>query len=165
MSAAYLVSSALWSVGGLLVGYGMGRVVRDVEQVHAAVTTEDPPSRHPVRGPRRRPRGQTMIGVLVLVVAVGSTIGYARATADLAAVTECQTRVNEQFRAALTARSDAAGAELAAKLPMLQTMADTGDLAASRAAIRAYLVSVIDLEAARTRSPLPPPASCQRGSP
>lgn len=37
----YLVESSLWSLGGLIIGYGMGRTEREVRSIKKKVVDDD----------------------------------------------------------------------------------------------------------------------------
>lgn len=161
MSVAYLVSSLLWAVGGLFVGYGLGRMVRDVHDVHTVIvpppplTVPRPPSR------RRAPTGRMMIGILVMVVIAVSTVLYALESAKLNGVTSCQSQLNFQFRDALAQRSAAQGVEIAAQRKLI--LSRLSGQADRETAVREYLAALDALEAAGLRHPLPVAVDCGGG--
>lgn len=152
----YTLTALLWSLGGFLLGYGMGRIVKDVEEVRDAVI----PDRPRPKSTRYLPSRQTIIGVLVILIAVSSTTMVFRQADHLQDVTACQAQYNEDFRVALSRRLQASDDEADAQRNLLRTITSTpnGD---SSAAIGRYLVALDDLEKARAQNPLPKRTDCR----
>ena len=124
----YAVTALLYSIGGLLLGFSLGRISRRVDEVHHVVAsgtggtggTGGPGSPGSPGSPggsggvggrggaaRSRPgvARDATIGGLVVLVAVASTVAYARQTTQvdrqadqLARLTSCQVRVVDGFR-------------------------------------------------------------------
>lgn len=128
-----------------------------------------------------RPTSEQLISTLVVLVAVISTGLYvqqsqklSQQSRQLAYTIACQTQLNEQFRDALQARSDAAGQQnqttithLEAEKAFLVTLGQTPDQPGRRQATEDFL-RVLDerisavraVERARVNNPLPELESC-----
>lgn len=139
MSAAYLISNLSWSLGGFAVGWLVGRIGRGVAEVQAV-------------GGRGLPRWadvlRTLAGLVILVLVVVTTVHTVRTT-------DCQARLNAEFRAALADRSAAAQAESDAQRDLLTTAPDEG-----REAVARYLAALDELDKARAAHPLPSESGC-----
>lgn len=146
MMSPDLIDGALWSLGGLIVGYGLGHFSRRVADSDAS--TPPPPRRRVTRSELLR----TVIGLVLLLLVLASTVRYYQ-------VTSCQQEYLQAVQASLTARSDATGAEAAAQVELLQAQL-SGDPTKGAAAIRKYIDAVIELERVRQANPLPGPDSC-----
>lgn len=128
------------------------------------------------RHPRWRPTSEQTIGVLVILVAIISAGLYVQQSRQLGATITCQTQLNEQFRNALQARSEAAGqqnqttlAHLEAEKTYLVTLILTPDFVGRREATDDFLrrlderiTAVRAVEQARVSNPLPELESCHQ---
>jgi hypothetical protein len=141
-----LIGGALWSLGGLIVGYGLGYFSR--QAADGDPTAPQPPRRRASRTEILR----AVIGLVLLLLVLASTVRYYR-------VTSCQQGYLQAVQTSLTARSDAQGAEAEAQIELLTTPTG-GDPTAGRVAVQRYVDALRELERVRRENPLPGPDSC-----
>lgn len=167
-----LVGSLVWSVLGLLIGYGLGRFHGRIERKRAAMPDSTPPT--PADRPVWRRRGglaRTALGLVILLLAVGTLI-------ELYRVTDCQARYNASVAQALAARSEQTGAQLDRQIEQLDAQLllladyppDAVDEARRAEGMRRALVyreaaqrnrdSLILLRESRVDNPLPVDTPC-----
>lgn len=157
------MSSLMWFFGGLLAGYTLGRIRRDVARVRDAVTNDEleptTQAARPVRWWRAlRSHRDLVLGVLLLMLAVGSVFSTVLANERLASVAECQSRANEQLRDAIADRANAQRQESDGQRRLLEA---TLGRAGTEQAIRDYLAALDELDIARRANPLPEQVDCR----
>jgi hypothetical protein len=156
----------LWAIVGFAGGYGCAELSRKVEEMDSATT----------RGRRRKwhPKKNDVIGILVIVVAIVSSALYVQQSRELAAITKCQSRFNEQFNNALDVRSVASGqqnqtaiAHLESEKNLLVTLLGVAGPEQRRTALEDFIVRIDariaalrQLEDARAQYPLPDLEAC-----
>ena len=146
-STAYFTSSAAWSLGGLIVGYMLGRIM-----------PADKPVRH------HWPWFRAMMGILILCLVVLTTAMSFDATRRLNDTTACQERYNEEFRAGISERTKAADLEREAQRKLFRALLDPNSSQEIRTkASREYLASLDQADQQRAESPIPV-ATCGDGS-
>jgi hypothetical protein len=154
-SIAYVLSSALWSLGGLVVGYVLGKVAGR-RQALVIIEAEQGKEAAIVAPATRTDIG---IGVLVIVMAVVSVAVTAVSTARQSAQVDCQAKFNQAFSSALTERVEAAAQERAAMRQLL-TAALAGDRVNGRNYTVAYLDQLKAADAKRDANPIPEHPAC-----
>ena len=149
-TTSYVISSALWSVAGLAVGYIAGLVTA------ARCQREHVPEGMPP--PHQQQRFGRAIGVLVLVMAVVSVCTAAVTIDRQSALVACQTEFNQRFVASLEGRAASATQERAAQRTLLTTQYTTPE--AWQVAKAAYLQALDRADAYRDANPLPEQPRC-----
>lgn len=147
---AYVLTSALWAFGGLIVGYLLGRVASWRRPI-VVVEQEEPV--------RTRTRTDSIISAIVVVMAVVSVGVGAVSVARQQTVTECQAEFNAQFSSALTERVNAANEERAGQRAWMSA-ALSGDQVAARKAAQSYVDALNRADQQRDQHPLPPQPQC-----
>lgn len=158
---AYIVHSLLWSITGFVVGWFAGRLGRDVHTLKETVMPE-----HPRPWYRRRISRDALFGIVIVVLAVLTVASSVLATWQLSAATQCQEQFNNQYRAALEVRSDAAARVRAAQRTFIQAIserpADPQQAALQRqAAISTYLAALDDADRRAGENPIPDVNPCR----
>ncbi|SFO82061.1 hypothetical protein SAMN05421810_10166 [Amycolatopsis arida] len=159
----YAVESAGWALLGFIVGYLVGRAMRDVHHMATAIPTEntDP---DPRRGQDRSrvPPGQVVLGVVILLLGGLTVTQGIISHSATRRVADCQATYNNSFADALDARSNATADAQAALDELLKTV--SGHLGQPpvpldqvRAAIDHYLIERARANATRDQHPYPPP--------
>lgn len=153
----YTISSILWAMGGLIVGFLLGRggqTVRSVEVASDDVTT---PAVHRFRDSLTFDR---IVGWVIIVMAILSvaTVSYAVTRQQQAVI--CQADYNAAFSAALKERNDAAAADRQAIRDLLTGMVTARDPVTSRALIDTYLRKLDEADNKRDDNPLPQRPAC-----
>jgi hypothetical protein len=169
---AYVLTSILWALAGLIVGYFLGRAgkIANASVVEAIVDDDTeaqgaPPAR---RGLWRicfttdRVLGFSVIllSIVSVVVMALSLQNQQRLLAGQDAAVRCQTQFNAQFISALRERNEAAAQERSAQRELLTTPNPTRDPAISLAARDKYLAALAQVDARRDAHPLPDRPAC-----
>lgn len=167
MSTAGILSNLVSSIGGFLLGFVMARIGQRVEEVSEVIVD----GKNPAEMPPRRPRfsWRQVLGVIVLLLAVLSTVTAAVATREQRAsaeqmrrISECQAEFNRSYRLALTERASAATEERKAMRTMLEAiLSPVSGPDAQRAAITQYYASLDQADKTRAENPLPTTDRCQ----
>lgn len=165
----YVVPSLAWGLGGLVIGYWLGTMTREVHELREALVAEQDAhyeTRHgsPPDGDRRsghdRRRGSRMnylIGAVLIVLAVGSVTFTALESQERNRVTECQSNYNLAFSRALNERVKAAQKDRAAIRELVQTVAQSrSDGGAIDAAFQRFLDATAEADGIRRNNPTPP---------
>lgn len=148
----YIVSSILWAIAGLIVGYVLGR---------GGCLNADLP-KEPGVPPTQRSKTDMLIGFAVVGLALASVIVMTVSLSRQQRIVDCQTEFNTHFVAALGERSDAAAEERAAQRALLTAVLDSrGHPQAQEAAIQNYLRNLADADRSRSDNPLPERPRCE----
>jgi hypothetical protein len=165
----YLAASVPWSAVGLLVGYLVGRGVRDLDRIAEAVTPEGGmPERK--TGPKwlRRITSNVIIGVIVFILGITTVVqGYVQNEATRR-VADCTRGYSNGFADAIDARSAASAAEREALVQWMRILDELltkaspgGDPAAARQrfaqATSEYLQKQDALRIKQQENPFPDP--------
>lgn len=100
-------------------------------------------------------RTQRILGVVVLLLAIGMGAQYAIQTTHERKVAQCQARVNNAFAVVLKLRGDLADADRAANRTLLESVAKAKTAADVREAELTYLRTQTRLDRERTAHPYP----------
>lgn len=165
----YLVERVPWAVVGLLVGYLLGRGIRDLDRIAAAVNPEESNVDQRSRGAWLRKATVThVLGVVVFILAVGTVVqGYVH-NQQTKKIAECTRGYSNGFADALDARSEAQVAEREALVAWMRTLDELmtkapmgSDPAAARqrfaAATSEYLKKQAELRQKQQDNPYPDP--------
>lgn len=173
--AAVFVANAAWSLLGLFVGFVLGRITREVHEVHEVVAPlderlpviESPP--HPYRrsGDRTRRRDK-MLALALILLAIGSVATAALAVDRRSALAECQTDYNARVILSIKARQLANDVDRTAIVDLVRTVANVQssglppavDRERTNMALRHYLDTSAASDAIRRSRPLPEVLSC-----
>jgi hypothetical protein len=168
----YVISSLLWAVGGLVVGFFLGRsgqVFPIIDPKRGPKLPAHQPASdgsdgavtdrrlHRLGGSLRFDR---VVGWVIIVMAVISVITVSYAVSRQQQAVTCQADYNAAFVAALNERSDAAAADRQAQRELLTGMVIARDPATSRTLIDAYLRKLDDADDQRDENPLPQRPIC-----
>lgn len=107
----YLVTALGWSLAGFLLGYALGRAVREVHEIKEAVVSKSPRTGS---RPVRRIEVHQLIGALVVVLAVASVLVMAKQITDRQGEIECRADVLNETIEVLDQRAQLAGKDRAA---------------------------------------------------
>jgi hypothetical protein len=153
---SYLVSTILWTFGGICIGFILGFIVRGVvvRRAPAAVIAEDAPR-------RRRSPGvhwdilRPLVGLLILGL-IGYTVWAQTSQAT------CQKAANRQFQSALSQRAAAAKESNDAQRQFLTSLARPGATPGDKAAaMQTYLDALNAQDQAQAANPLVVNDDCQ----
>lgn len=167
MNTASIVSNFVFSIGGFLLGFVVARIGQRVEEVSEGIVDGDKPV---VIKPRKfRFNWYQALGVLVLLLAVGSTITSAIASRDqresadrLQRIAACQADFNKAYRLALTERAEAANNERQSTREMWGALLDSAATADTRrAAATKYYNALSEADRTRAANPLPTYDRCE----
>lgn len=149
----YTISSILWALGGLVVGFLIGRGGQTNRSANVATET----TTHRFRDYLTFDR---IIGWVIIVMAIVSvaTVSYA-VNRQQQAVT-CQADYNTAFVAALKTRTEAAAADRQAQRDLLTGMVTARDPVTSRKLIDQYLHKLDEADNQRDDNPLPQRPAC-----
>lgn len=149
----YTISSILWALGGLVVGFLIGRGGQTNRSANVATET----TTHRFRDYLTFDR---IVGWVIIVMAIVSvaTVSYT-VTRQNQSVT-CQADYNTAFVAALKTRTEAAAADRQAQRDLLTGMVTARDPVTSRALIDAYLRKLDEADNQRDDNPLPQRPAC-----
>lgn len=157
---AYVLHSLAWSLAGFVIGWGAGRLGREVQQTREAVMPN-----HTRTRPRPRVHLEHIIGAVVALLAIVTMLTSIHTTRELQAATQCQKHFNDIYRSALVERSDStatvrrAQAEMAAQLSAPNAELDSAPV---RAALTRYLDAIRQDEQSRSQNPVPDNITCPR---
>ena len=164
----YVLQSLAWSAGGFIGGVFAMKLKYEVDEIReAAVPEKDEIVAETYAGPDRRnstsegrlavPRWIGIVIILLSVFTVGQTWYFARQDREVIA---CQTRTNQQFQEALSARNTVAEEDrrVTDQLVIDVTRATSGEQ--SRAALEKYLKARAANDAQRAKNPLPGISNC-----
>lgn len=167
MNTASILSNLVFSIGGFLIGFAVARIGQRVEEVSEAIVEGD---KHVALKPRKpRMSWRQALGVVVLLLAVASTITSAIATREqrnsaeqMRRISSCQAEFNKAYRLAITERSDAANEERKAMRTMLETILNPAATPDARlSAISQYSQTLDRAEKTRAQNPLPSTDRCE----
>lgn len=155
----YAISSILWALCGLVVGFFLGR---------SGQTT---PTSNPPRGAELSTDSNTrgflgslrfdrIVGWVIIVMAVVSVITVSYTVSRQQDVVTCQADYNMAFVAALKERNEAAATDRQAQRELLTGMVTARDAATSRLLIDTYLRALDQADNRRDESPLPERPTC-----
>lgn len=166
----YAISSILWAVGGLVVGFFLGRSGQVFPVVSPARGTEVAAKRFTdtdgevtdttlqrLGGSLRFDR---VVGWVIIVMAIISVITVSYTVSRQQQTLTCQADYNAAFVAALDERSEAAAADRQAQRELLTGMVAARDPATSRTLIDSYLRKLDAADNQRDRNPLPQRPIC-----
>lgn len=182
----WTLASMAWSVAGLIIGYALGRMSRDVHELREALVDEqdahdDAVGRERRSGEDRRApvqpnRTSQLLGVAIIILAALSVSASAVAVQRQSDQVACQNRYNRSFADALSERSRAADADRAAITRLITVSAqlnteaqaldpsDPKDAAAYQAlqkratqATKDYLDALGEADKRRAANPIPAP--------
>lgn len=163
--SAYFLSSLLWTVAGLIVGYVIG-----------SAGSAGSPYSAPRGTPVARSRTDIVVGFVLVILAVISVATMSVSVNQQQRVVECQTQFNEAFTGALAERTEAAAQERAANADeraaqreLLDVVLDPhADQPTRQAAIEKYRASLAETDetlaeadANRSENPLPVRPRCE----
>lgn len=166
---SYVISSIVWAVAGLVVGFYLGRAGR-LAQTNPEVPVEPDPL-PPTR--RRRLTFEQILGAAVVLLAVVSVVVMAvTLTRQQDAINEqrgavaCQAEFNARFASALRERTEAAASERRAMRNLLDVILNPAASREERAgALTAYRDGLAAADSQRAASPLPLQPSCEPREP
>jgi hypothetical protein len=96
-----VANSVAWFTAGLVIGFLVGRLRREIHEIREVVVDGEPPTR--VRH-RSKWLGERALGVIVLLLAVATVVQGVVFERQQARVVACQTRFVEDFTEALRVR-------------------------------------------------------------
>jgi hypothetical protein len=97
-----VANSIAWFTAGLVIGFLVGRLRREIREIREVVVDGEPPTR--VRHHRSGRLGERALGVIVLLLAVATVVQGIVFERQQARVTACQTRFVDDFTDALRVR-------------------------------------------------------------
>lgn len=161
-----IVANLIFSIGGFILGFVVARIGQRVEEVSEAIVDGD--SLNPkVR--KSRFTAKQIFGVIILVLALGSTVVSAIATseqrrsaANLQRIADCQAGFNKAYRLALIERMEAANEERRSTREMWGALLDPSATPETRreAATR-YYKTLDEGDRKRAQNPLPASDRCE----
>lgn len=164
----YLLSSGLWCLAGLTLGFALGWVARNVYEIRRRVVDGLTSPAEP--RPRRRQRRrwiylERVLGVIIVIMSVVTVLLSTAQISRLNRVIDCQAQYNQAFAESIKIRADATVQERerqkelwltflrnAPKVPGEQTPESR---LASINALNAYLAALDDANHARQVAPIP----------
>lgn len=161
-----------WTLAGGIGGYMLGRITRDVHHLanpEARVPTPEPEPAAKEHRPRRwHPSAQLLIGLLVVVLGVGTAIQGIVVNNRVEHLQQCQTRYTSRFADALDARTQATNDSQAALDNLVNTIGKNlgqggkANQAAISRALRQYMAQreKTKHERAKHQYPEPPRQAC-----
>lgn len=166
MSAAIILSNFIFSIGGFILGFVVARIGQRVEEVSEVIVDGDKPVALKPR--KTRFSWRQALGVVVLLLAIGSTITSAVASRDqrvsaeqMRRIAECQAEFNRAYRLAIAERSEAANAERQSMRAMLEVILNPGATPeVRREAVTKYYQSLDRADQTRAQNPLPSTDRC-----
>lgn len=166
MSATIILSNLVFSIGGFILGFSVARIGQRVDHIEQRVEEVSEVivdgEKSPVSPPRKSRLGWTQIlGIVVLVLAVVSTITSAMATIDQRRIASCQAEFNKAYRLAIAERADASSEERKATRTMWGVLLNPNSTSDDRrAAATKYYETLDQGDQARAKNPLPESDSC-----
>lgn len=159
MSMTIILSNLVFSIGGFIFGFVMGRIGQRVEEVSEAIVDEEKTSTIDAR--KSRFSWRQVIGVVLLLLALGSTIASALVTGEQRRIISCQAEFNKAYRLALAERTQAANEERKSTRALWGALLDPGATTETRreAATR-YYEALAQGDQTRAEHPLPASDSC-----
>lgn len=151
----YAISSILWALCGLVVGFFLGRSGQAVNRTRGAELSETTAHRF-----RDSVAFDRLVGWVVIVMAVISVITVSYTVSRTQQVVTCQADYNAAFVLAFDERSQAAAADRQAQRELLTGMVTTRDPATSRTLIDTYLRKLDEADNQRDDNPLPQRPVC-----
>lgn len=163
----YTISSILWALGGLVVGFYLGRSGQSsttVNRTGGIAVATDQSETVTVEATVQRFRDtltfDRIVGWVIVVLAVVSVITVSYSVNRQQQSIECQANYNARFVVALNERSDAASADRQAQKDLLTGMFTARDETTRRALVEAYLQKLNDADNKRDDNPLPQRPIC-----
>jgi predicted lipid-binding transport protein (Tim44 family) len=140
-TTALLAQNLLWSAGGLVVGMLLAALL------------------FRVAGTTRAERLRQLVGMIIVILLIGSQITYYRTTAQARDQTECYRPFYVGVSEALASRTPDTNATSDAQIELLRATAG-GDPQATREAIEVYIATLQRQKANRAQQPIPQPPDC-----
>lgn len=163
----YMVSSMLWALGGLVVGFLLGRSGQLTDtRTDVAEFVDMPPGTEAVTITATKHRFRDslsfdrIVGWVVIVLAVGSVTTMSYTLNRQQQAVTCQADYNAAFVAALKERSTAASADRQAQRELLTGIATARTPQESQAQMDAYLRKLDEADDQRDDNPLPQRPTC-----
>lgn len=140
-----LLTGLGYSAFGFILGWAAGRVGKDLPKESVEQLPQKP----------WWPIMRLMLGIIILILVAYTVISGIVTAAHDRGVVECQTQLNQDFRTALVARSQAAANERTAQKTLLLVTSDPKtSQTAKYEAIQNYLKTLDAADQARADSPL-----------
>lgn len=150
----YAISSILWALGGLIVGFLLGRGGQAFPRA-GGLELPKQPAPPTVNRFRTVLTFDRLVGWVIIVMAVVSVATVSYTVSRQQQLVTCQADYNSAFSAALKERTEAAAADRQAQRDLLTGMVTARDPATSRALIDAYLHKLDEADNQRDDNPLP----------
>lgn len=167
MNAATILSNFVFSIGGFLLGFVVARIGQRVEEVSEVIVEGDKPMVD--TPPKLRFSWRQVLGVVVLLLAVVSTITSAIATSEqresaerMQRIAACQADFNKAYRLAIIERAEAANRERESTREMWGALLDPAATETTRrAAATKYYNALNEADKTRAANPLPTSDRCE----
>lgn len=158
-----VLASAAYSLAGFLVGFGLGRVSRDVHDIKESVVTE--PTRLVRRDPHQhgfwRWTDNRVLGLGLLALSILTLVFAFIGSQKLTNQAQCQSEFNVRFGLAYQARAASADGDRNALNNLMLSIAGEPPTpqgrAKARAAFEHYIAQIKTSDATRRAHPLPDP--------
>lgn len=160
MNTAIILSDVVFSIGGFVFGFVVARIGQRVEEVTEVIVDGEKPLASPTR--RFRFSWRQALGIVVLLLAVGSTITSAIATSDQRRIASCQAEFNKAYRLAIVERTEAANKERESVRALWGSLLDqSATIDDRRAAATRYYETLKQGDQTRANHPLPETDRCE----
>ena len=157
---AIILTNLVFSIGGFILGFVVARIGQRVEEVSEVIMDESKPLVLPTR--KYRFSWTQALGIVVLLLAVGSTITSAIATSDQRRIASCQAEFNKAYRLAIVERTEAANKERDSVRVLWGALLNpNGTTEDRRAAATRYYETLEQGNQTRARNPLPETDRCE----
>lgn len=161
MNAVSISANVICSVGGFIAGYAVCRIGQRVDEIWTRGQTMNDAPKQSASHRFHISRWQ-VVGVVVIILALASTITTAMTSIDQRRIAECQAGFNKAYRLAIIERTEAAAHERAAMRTMLGTLLDVQATAETRRkAVTTYYEALQQADQTRDANPLPATDSCR----
>lgn len=148
---SYYASGALWSFGGLVLGFVTGYVVRGAVVRRA---TPGPVRRRDGRPGRFDRFGRPVLGLLLLVLVGYTVFQQAQSSRQLQDLAACEAAANRAFQQGLAQRATASKDLNDAQRQFLTTLGNSPARQQQADAFQAYLAALDHLDSAQQANPL-----------
>jgi hypothetical protein len=159
---AYVLQSLIWSFGGFVGGFYAAKLKFDVDEIkEAAVPDKDESTRDPTHRREERLAVPRWVGILIILLSlftVGQAWYFAARDRD---VSECQSRTNQEFQAALAARNTIADEDRRVLDKLVTDITRSTSPEQSRKALETYVAARAANDAKRAKNPLPGISNCE----
>lgn len=109
-----VLAALAWSAAGFILGYLVGRAAREVHEIKEAVVEEKTEQPTPKRPQRSRPETHQVIGIVLVILALGSVMLMTKQLSDRQAEIECRADVLNETISTLDQRGQLASQDRAA---------------------------------------------------